>query len=72
VEYERFFLPQWGAAVFVDAGDAFSSDFDFHMGAGVGVRWRSPIGSVRLDFAKAIAGDDSGGWRIHVMIGPDL
>lgn len=71
-EYEHFFLPDWGVALFLDGGDAFSSDFDLHVGAGAGVRWRSPIGSVRLDFAKAVEGEGAGGWRIHIVIGPDL
>ena len=27
-EYEHYFLPKWGAAIFVDAGDAFTQRFD--------------------------------------------
>ncbi|MBL8270135.1 autotransporter assembly complex protein TamA, partial [Steroidobacter sp.] len=50
-EYEHFFLPNWGAAVFVDAGDAFKSSFAANVGAGIGVRWKSPIGLVRVDIA---------------------
>ncbi|RYG79123.1 outer membrane protein assembly factor, partial [bacterium] len=63
----------WGAAVFVDAGDAFESQLNANVGAGVGVRWRSPVGIVRVDFAmpvKTDTGDRS--LRFHVMIGPDL
>lgn len=71
-EYEYYFLPDWGAAVFVDAGDAFIDEFEPHAGAGFGVRWRSPVGLVRLDFADPIAGDLADGWRIHFVIGPDL
>ena len=45
--------PQWGAAVFVDAGNAADSWSDFRMkvGSGVGARWRSPIGPVSVDLA---------------------
>lgn len=45
--------PQWGAAVFVDAGDAADSwsDFRWNVGTGVGARWRSPIGPVNIDLA---------------------
>lgn len=72
-EYELYFLENWGAAVFVDAGDAFSSsDPDLHVGAGIGVRWRSPVGVVRLDFARPVTTEENEGWRIHVVIGPDL
>lgn len=72
VEYEHYFLPSWGAAVFTDAGDAFSSSFDANVSVGVGVRWRSPIGLVRVDVAKPIVTDLDDGFRIHVIVGPDL
>ena len=51
-------VPVWhdiGAVTFVDAGNVFSqvSDFDlsarFAAAAGVGLRYRSPIGPLRLD-----------------------
>ena len=72
-EYEYYFLPKWGAAIFVDAGDAYSNTFDTNVGAGVGVRWRSPVGTVRLDFAWPIKTDlDDDGFRVHIVIGPDL
>jgi translocation and assembly module TamA len=71
-EYEHYFHEDWGAAVFVDAGDAFTSRFDVNVGAGVGVRWKSPVGLVRLDVAHALVTDLEKEWRIHVVIGPDL
>lgn len=72
-EYERYFLRNWGAAVFVDAGDAFrSAEFNLNVGAGVGVRWRSPVGIVRVDFAKPVSSTLSDNIRFHITIGPDL
>lgn len=71
-EYEHFFLDNWGAAVFVDAGDAFKSSFNANVGAGVGVRWKSPIGMVRVDIARPVVSDLDDSWRIHLVIGPDL
>ncbi len=53
-EYEHFFFPKWGAAVFVDAGDAFKSSFDPNVGAGVGLGWKSPIGMVRVYVARPV------------------
>jgi translocation and assembly module TamA len=53
VEYNYFFTPTWGAALFVDAGDAADS-FDAlvpAVGSGVGVRYRSPIGPINVDVA---------------------
>jgi translocation and assembly module TamA len=73
VEFERYFLEKWGAAVFVDAGDAFrTGEFDLNIGAGIGVRWRSPVGVVRLDVAKPVSSDLGDSIRFHVTIGPDL
>lgn len=72
VEFEHFFFPNWGAAVFVDAGDAFISDFNVNVGAGIGLRWKSPIGMVRVDVARPVVTDLRGSWRLHLVIGPDL
>jgi translocation and assembly module TamA len=72
-EFEHFFLENWGAAAFVDAGDAFSSDFNANVGAGIGLRWKSPVGMVRLDVAVPVSTDlEDDGVRLHVVIGPDL
>jgi translocation and assembly module TamA len=74
VEYEYYFKEDWGAAVFADAGDAFTQDFNLNASVGVGVRWRSPLGPIRVDFAfpveHALPLKDS--WRVHVLLGPDL
>lgn len=60
--------PQWGAAVFTDAGNAADSwkDFRFKLGSGVGARWRSPIGPVNLDLAY---GHSTHKPRLHFSIG---
>ena len=71
-EYEHYFRENWGVAAFVDAGDAFKSSFSANVGAGVGVRWKSPVGMVRLDVAWPVVSDFGDSWRIHLVIGPDL
>ena len=71
-EYEHFFLPTWGAAVFVDGGDAYSTEFNANIGAGIGLRWRSPVGLVRVDVAVPVVSDLEDGVRFHILIGPDL
>ncbi|MEB0136903.1 autotransporter assembly complex family protein [Actimicrobium sp. CCC2.4] len=60
--------PQWGAAVFNDAGNAADSwrDLKLVMGTGVGARWRSPIGPVNLDLAFA---HETRKPRLHFSIG---
>jgi translocation and assembly module TamA len=71
-EYEHYFLPNWGVATFVDAGDAFTNQYDTNVGAGVGLRWKSPVGLVRLEVARPVVSDFDHSWRIHLVIGPDL
>lgn len=73
-EYEYYFREDWGAAVFVDAGDAFTDTFSLNFSAGVGVRWRSPIGPVRVDFGFPIETDSplAETWRVHILLGPDI
>jgi translocation and assembly module TamA len=73
IEFERYFLEKWGAAIFVDGGDAYrAGEFDLNIGAGLGIRWRSPVGVVRLDVGKPISSDLGDSIRFHVSIGPDL
>lgn len=71
-EYEYYFKPKWGIATFVDAGDAFSgTDYEPKIGAGLGLRWRSPVGMVRFDLAAPLR-EPKDGVQIHLVIGPDL
>lgn len=72
IEYDYLFAPSWAWAVFVDAGNAYDTldDFEALYGYGAGVRWRSPIGPIRLDIARP--SDKREAFRIHVSMGPDL
>ena len=60
----------WGA-VFVDAGNAASRWQDYRpvVGVGAGVRWRSPVGPLRVDAARA---QETGKWRLHFSVGITL
>jgi translocation and assembly module TamA len=74
LEYERRFFTKWGAAVFYDTGNAaqsFSGLGTLARGAGVGLRWRSPIGPIRIDVARALS-EPGHPIRFHLNIGPDL
>ncbi len=72
-EYEFDVFREWGAAVFVDAGDAFNDSFDAKVAVGIGARWRSPIGLVRIDVAVPVAGSGIESTpQLHLVIGPDL
>lgn len=71
VEYQYSFAERWRAATFIDQGNAFSSLSDsMKTGVGVGIRWVSPVGPIRLDLAQALNEDK--GWRIHFSMGPEL
>ncbi len=78
IEYDYRIKPQWALAVFYDQGDAAENfDFDFKRSVGLGVRWISPIGPVRIDLACALDGVRCGtsgtdGWGLHLSMGPDL
>jgi len=73
IEYEWPVLDQFGVAAFYDTGNAFNSFSDFESdlksSVGIGARWHSPIGPIRVDFAFPL--DDSG-FRLHLTMGPDL
>lgn len=71
LEFEQYFNDSWGAAVFVDSGSAFDGTPDWRTGVGVGLRWRSPVGPLRVDIARGINDPDSG-FQLYLNIGADL
>ena len=52
-EYTHWFNKSWGAAVFYDVGTATNAltNVTVYHGAGVGARWRSPVGPIHFDLA---------------------
>ena len=60
--------PAWWGAVFVDAGNAATRWEDYRpaYGYGVGVRWRSPVGPLRIDLAY---GQATQKFRLHLSVG---
>jgi translocation and assembly module TamA len=71
-EFEQPLHGRWSLALFVDAGNAFEgSSFDAKRSAGLGGRWQSPLGPIRIDFAHPFD-DPTDDWRIHISLGPDL
>ncbi len=72
IEYERYFRGPWGAAFFVDSGSAFDGKRpDMRTGVGHGLRWRSPVGPVRIDIARGLDNPESP-LTLHLNIGADL
>lgn len=71
-EIDYRFAENWRVAAFTDIGNAMlEPNQPLKQSVGIGLRWISPIGSVRLDLAQAID-EPNNPWRIHLTIGPDL
>ncbi|MDK9429664.1 autotransporter assembly complex family protein [Gallibacterium anatis] len=75
IEYQYQVKPKWWGAIFYDTG--FASDRfafnDLRKGAGIGVRWNSPIGAVKFDIATPINDkDDSKNIQFYIGIGAEL
>lgn len=68
VEVVQWLTSQWGAAVFVDAGNAANrlQDLSPVYGYGLGARWKSPLGPIGADIAY---GENTGKYRFHFNIG---
>lgn len=73
VEYQFSLTDTWRLAAFADEGNAVDDFLEPRASSvGVGVRWVSPVGPLRLDFAKGLDRELGGGWRIHFSMGPEL
>jgi translocation and assembly module TamA len=72
IEADYLFYGTFGAAMFFDAGNA-SDDLLLNLskGVGIGLRYRSPVGMIRLDLAHPLDDPDND-FRIHISIGADL
>ena len=67
-EYQYWFRPPWGVAVFYDVGNAADKFGDLHpkSGYGIGARWRSPVGPINVDVAYGHAVKKA---RLHFSLG---
>ena len=72
LEYQYPITEQWSAAAFVDAGNAFKDwgSYDVKVGVGIGARWRSPVGPVRIDIG--FPRDDFKDPHLYLSIGSEL
>ncbi len=72
VEVDFLVYGDIGLAAFVDTGNASDdANIDWKTGAGIGLRYRTPVGMVRLDFAHPFDDPDSS-FAFHISFGPDL
>ena len=72
-EYNYEFKPGFRAAAFTDVGNAYDKDFETEtkVGVGVGIRWASPVGVVRVDVAAGVT-EESIPVRLSFFIGSPL
>jgi translocation and assembly module TamA len=74
VEFRQRFLENWGAVGFIDIGqvstDGKPFDSNWHAGAGVGARYYSVIGPIRLDIAVPLNREPSGdSFEVYIGLG---
>jgi translocation and assembly module TamA len=74
IEFRQRIVGNFGAAAFIDGGAVTASSSgvpnDFRIGVGLGLRYYTPIGPIRLDVAmptKRRSGDDS--FEIYIGLG---
>lgn len=68
LEVIQWLTDSWGAAVFIDFGNAANTMQDLKpvYGYGLGARWKSPVGPIGADIAY---GQDTDEYRMHFNIG---
>ena len=75
LEYQYQFYPNWWGATFADSGLA-ANDFTtkaLRYGAGIGVRWASPIGAIKFDIATPICDkDNSKNIQFYISLGTEI
>lgn len=72
VEFERKIYKKFGAAIFVDSGNAMNKwGSRLKTGAGFGIRYETPLGPLRLDIARPMMRGKQKP-RLHLTFGMDL
>ncbi|MGB0899207.1 MAG: autotransporter assembly complex protein TamA [Psychrobium sp.] len=77
IEYSYPVTDKWRLAIFHDVGTIGDKFFkDKYSDAGIGIRWETPVGLIRLDFAKGLKSSDISRFdkpfNISFAIGLDL
>ncbi|HEX5047812.1 MAG TPA: autotransporter assembly complex family protein [Gammaproteobacteria bacterium] len=71
-EVDYLFFRNYGAAMFFDAGNAANEPWPkLDRSVGIGMRWKSQVGMLRIDIAHPLDDPDTD-YRLHLSIGSDL
>lgn len=73
-EYQYNFTGAWWGAMFIDTGEAIDKvdKAKFYTGTGVGVRWASPVGPIKVDLATPLNKKDTGSIHLYIGLGSEL
>lgn len=73
-EYQYNVSGNWWGAIFVDGGEAVNNirRSDFKTGAGIGIRWASPVGPIKFDIATPIGDKKNKKFQFYIGLGPEL
>lgn len=73
LEYNYQLVDGWRLGIFSDFGNSFDKNFNnpIEYSIGLGVRWQSPVGPIRIDIASGLS-EPSHPVRLHFFIGPAL
>lgn len=74
LEYQYNVTSKWWSALFIDADESMSKfkKTNIKTGAGVGARWLSPLGPVKLDIIIPMINQGTHGIQIYIGLGPEL
>lgn len=77
LEYQYNITGKWWGAMFIDGGKAVNAmkQGNVKTGAGIGVRWQSPVGPIKLDFATPVTVTSykhEYGSQFYIGLGPEI
>lgn len=74
LEYQYNVTSKWWGAIFIDLGEAVNNlrKSNIKTGVGVGMRWQSLLGPLKLDIAVPVEDKETHGVQLYIGLGPEL
>lgn len=70
-EWQFRVAQKWWIATFYDIGSSWIDQLHWNRGTGIGLRWASPVGSIRFDVGFGLDDPDNQ-FQLHFTLGPEL